>query len=114
MAVVTLELPDTLAVRVKPFSRWVPTILEINLLPFKTPAAQTAHEIIEFLISNPSAKAVHEYYVSETAQQRMSELLSLSREGEISKRELAELDELLSLASVITTLKASLTNQEIA
>ena len=114
MVAVTLELPDALAQRVKPFSRWIPTILEISLLSFKTYAVQTAYEIIEFLASNPSAKAVHEYYTSEAAQQRMSELMSLNREGKINQVELTELDELLSLASVITTLKASLTNQEIA
>jgi hypothetical protein len=114
MVAVTLELPDALAQRVKPFSRWIPSILEISLLSFKTPTAQTAHEVIDFLASNPSAKAVHEYYASEAVQQRMSELMSLNREDKINPGELTELDELLSLASVITSLKASLINQEIA
>jgi hypothetical protein len=87
MATVSLDLPEALAQRVKPFSRWIPTILEISLLPFKTPAVQIAHEAIEFLASNPSAKAVHEYYVSETAQQRMSDLMPLNREGNASQAE---------------------------
>jgi hypothetical protein len=113
MAAVTLELPDALAQRVKPFSRWIPTILEISLLSFKTPAAQIAHEVIEFLASNPSAQMVHDYYVSEAAQQPMSELMACNREGNISQVELTELDELLALATVITTLKASLVNHEI-
>jgi hypothetical protein len=114
MEAVTLELPDTVAQRLRPFSRWMPTIVEISLLPFKTSAAKTAYEVIEFLKSNPSAKAVHEYYVSDKAQGRMSELMSLNREGGMRHDDSEELDELLALASVITTLKAGLTNQEIA
>jgi hypothetical protein len=114
MATVTLELPDSLAQRVKPISRWLPTILEINLLPLQTSASQTAKEIIDFLASNPSAKAVHQYYVSERAQERMSKLLDLNREGSMSQGDSTELDELLALASLMTTLKTSLTNTEIA
>jgi hypothetical protein len=114
MATLTLELPDSLAQRIQPLSRWLPTILEINLLPLQTPASQTAKEIIDFLASNPSTKTVHHYYASEKAQARMSELLDLNRESLITSDELAELDELIALASLITTLKASLTNTEIA
>jgi hypothetical protein len=50
----TITLPDELAKRVEFFSRWLPTVLEISLLALKTPAVETASEIIEFLASNPS------------------------------------------------------------
>lgn len=113
MAVVTLELPETIAQRVKPITRWLPTILEINALFLKTPASQTANEIIEFLFSNPLAKSVYTYYVSEAAQARLSELMQFNREGGMRAQEVAELDELLALASIIETLKASLTPEEI-
>ncbi len=101
MTTVTLELPDALAQRVKPLSRWLPTILEINLLQLEMSAAQTAKEMIDFLASNPSAKAVHQFFVSERAQARMSKLLGLNREGAMRQADAAELDELLALASLL-------------
>jgi hypothetical protein len=114
MAVVTLELPDTLAQRVKPLSRWLPTILEINSLFLKTSASQTANEIIEFLFSNPSAKSIYEYRASERSQQRVNELMECNSTGEISQAELAELEELVRLEQVVIELKASLNKQEIS
>lgn len=74
----TVTLPDELAERVAPFSRWLPTVLEISLLAFKTLAVETAGELIEFLATNPSPRNVHAYHASERAQGRMNKLLTLN------------------------------------
>lgn len=114
MATVTLELPEKLAQRVKPHTRWLPTILEINYLFLKTPASQTANEVTEFLASNPSAKEVYKLRPSPRSQERTATLLSLNSAGVISEQDKAELEELASLENILISLKASLSNDEIA
>jgi hypothetical protein len=113
MATLTLNVPDTLAERVEPFSRWLPTILEISLLGLTTPAARTASEIVTFLASNPSEQTVQDYHVSEQAQIRIDDLLEKNRKAILNENELKELDELLELEHVIIMLKASLPSKAI-
>ncbi|MDQ3397774.1 MAG: hypothetical protein M3511_08405 [Deinococcota bacterium] len=110
----TITLPDELAKRVEPFSRWLPTVLEISLLALKTPAIKTASEIVEFLTSNPSPREVHAYHVSKHAQVRMKRLLALNRAGVLGEAEARELDELISLEHLIITLKANLVPEDTA
>ena len=110
----TIILPDELAERVAPFSRWLPTVLEISLLKLKTPATETASELITFLATNPSAQEVEAYHASERSQARMSQLLALNQAGVISKAEAEELDELLKLEHVVISLKAQLTFDDAA
>lgn len=114
MTTVTLELPDAIAQRVKPISRWLPTILEINFLSLKTPAAQIANEVIEFLSKNPTAKEVYKLRPSLRAQERTEKLLSLNSEGAMSSEEREELEELAALENLLINLKASLASEEIA
>lgn len=108
MAVITFELPDELAQRVGTFSRWLPVILEISLLAFKTPATKAASEMIEFFAENPSEAEVRAYHGTPRAQARMSRLLELNGAGVISEAQRRELDELLELEALIIELKASL------
>jgi hypothetical protein len=108
MATLTLNVSDTLAQRIEPFSRWLPTILEISVLGFTTPALHVANETVTFLASNPSEQAVRNFKFSPKAQQRMDELLERNRESDWTESERGELDELLRLEHVIILLKASL------
>jgi hypothetical protein len=105
MATLTLDIPETLKERVEPFSRYLPTILEISLLGLTTPAARVASEIVTFLSSNPSEETVQKYPVSEQAQTRLNELLGQNRETTLNKNDLAELDELLELEHIMIMLK---------
>jgi hypothetical protein len=108
MATLTLNVSDTLAERVGPFSHWLPTILEISVLGFTTPALQVANETITFLASNPSEQVVRNFKFSPKTQQRMDELLERNRESNLTESDVSELDELLRLEHVIIMLKASL------
>ena len=107
MATLTLDVSDTLAERVEPFSRWLPTILELSVLGLNTPALQAANETVTFLSSNPSEQTVRNFKFSPKTQQRMDELLERNRERGLTEHELNELDEFLRLEHVIIMLKAS-------
>lgn len=110
----SVTLPDELAVRVAPFGRRVPTVLEISLLAFKTPAVEAAGELVEFLATNPSPRNVHNYHASERAQVRMSKLLALNQAGALGEAEGRELDELIKLEHLIITLKGRLSADDLS
>lgn len=105
-----LTLPDELAERVAPL-RYLPVILEVSLLTLKTPAAQSASELIEFLGSNPTSQAVLEYHGSEQTQKRIQQLLELNHVGLISEADARELDEHLLLEHLVVMLKAGLPHE---
>lgn len=110
----TVILPDELAARVAPFSRWLPTILEISLLTFKTPAVEAAGELIEFLATNPLPRDVHAYHASERARERMERLLVLNQAGVLGQAEQRELDELIKFEHLIISLKAGLSADDLS
>ena len=114
MASLTLNVSEQLKTRVEPFSRWLPAILELSLLALKTPAHQAASDLIAFLASNPSARAVHTYRLSDTDAKRVAQLLEQNREGTLSEAETNELDEYLRLEHVVRIMKAKLTSDDIA
>lgn len=110
----SVTLPDELAARVAPFGRWVPTVLEIGLLALKTPAVETAGELVEFLAINPTPQEVRAYHVSERAQARMNRLLTLNQAGALGEAEQRELDELIKLEYLIITLKSGLSAEDLS
>jgi hypothetical protein len=81
--------------------QWLPTVLELSLTGFKTPAVQTASEIIEFLAKGPSPNEVMAYHVSDKAQERLRRLLAINEAGLTSKEEQSELDEIEQIEHVI-------------
>ncbi len=103
---VTLRLPEGLARRVQPMSSWLPTIFELSLRGFETPAAQTAAEIVAFLTQGPSPAKVLAYTVSARAQQRLRRLLALNAAGLLGAEEQIELDELEYIEHLLVLLKA--------
>ena len=111
MVQVTMQVPDELAERIQPMSAWLPTIIELGLIGFKTLATATATEIIEFLSKNPTPQEVLDYHVSDTAQARLQRLLTLNEAGLLSEVEQLELDELQHLEHVIIMLKARIAVQ---
>ena len=53
MVEIRMQVPDNLAQRLQPMYDWLPTVLELSLIGFKTLAVQTTSEIIEFLAKGP-------------------------------------------------------------
>ncbi len=106
MTQMTLQVPDELAERIEPFGNWLPTIIELGLIGFKTMATLTASEVVKFLASNPTPQRVLTYHASDAAQQRLQRLLALNEAGMLSELEQLELDELQQLEHVLVMLKA--------
>lgn len=106
MVEIKMRVTDSLARRLQPMSAWIPAVLELSLVGFKTPAVQTASEIIDFLSAGPSPTEVETYRVSDRAQERLRRLLALNEAGLLSAEEQAELDEIEQIEHVMILLKA--------
>lgn len=106
MIEIKMQVPDNLAQRLQPMYDWLPPVLELSLVGFKTQAVQTASEIIEFLAKGPSPREVVDCHVSDRAQERLRRLLAINEAGLASEEEQAELDEIGQIEHVIVLLKA--------
>ena len=106
MVEMTMHVPDNLAPRLRRMNKWLATVLELSLAGFKTPAAQTVSELVDFLSQGPSPQQVADYRVSERSQQRLQRLLALNQSGLLAPEEQAELDELETFEHFVTLLKA--------
>ncbi|MCB0036954.1 MAG: hypothetical protein KDE51_23140 [Anaerolineales bacterium] len=104
-------MPDELAKRIEPLQNWLPTLIELSLMAFKTRAAAVAAELVRFLTTNPSPQAVIDYHVSDEHQQHLQRLLALNEVGMLSEMEQQELDELQQLEHIVVMLKAQLSIQ---
>lgn len=111
MIQMTMQVPDDLARRIEPIGSWLPTIIELSLVGFKTVAIAAVTEVIQFLAQNPSPQKVIAYHISEQAQSRLQRLLVLNESGILSEDEQLELDELERLEHIIVMLKAQVANQ---
>lgn len=107
----TVQLPDDLAVKIQPLGRWLPAILKLKLLGFKTMATVSATELLEFLLHNPTPQEFINFHVSEQEQARSRRLLALNASGLLSEAEQAELDELGRLEHLVIMLKAAIAQQ---
>ncbi|MBI4672882.1 MAG: hypothetical protein HY741_14605 [Chloroflexi bacterium] len=106
-----MRVPDRLEPKLRRMTLWLPTVLELSLMGFKTPTAQTVAEVIEFLSKGPTPTQVTEYTVSERAQQRLQRLLALNQAGLLSTEEQAELDESEALDHLLILLKTQAREQ---
>lgn len=111
MPEVTVQVPEKLAQRLSPLSPWLPAVLELSMVGFRTRAAQTASEIIDFLSTGPSPEKVAAYAVSEHAQKRLQRLLALNEAGLLSQEEQVELDEIEQIEHIMVMLKAQARKQ---
>ena len=105
MVEMTMHVPDNLATKLRRMNKWLPTVLELSLVGFKTPAAQTVAEVIQFLSKGPTPRQVAGYKISEHAQQHLQRLLTLNQSGLLSEEEQSELEELETLEHLMALLK---------
>src|SRR5712691_1717511 len=106
MVQMTVQVSEELAERLRPIGPWLPAVLELSLVGFKTVAAATATEAIQFLSQDPTPREVLAYHVSERAQARLQRLLALNTAGMLGEDEQLELDELQRIEHVLIMLKA--------
>jgi hypothetical protein len=112
MVQMTMQVHKDLAKRIKPIRYWLPTILELSLVGFKTPATETASEIIEFLSTNPSSQMVLDHQVSKRAQERLRRLLALNEAGILGEMEQLELDEIQQIEHIMIMLKTQIAEEQ--
>ena len=105
MVEMTMRVPDNLAPKLRRMNKWLPTVLELSLAGFKTPATQTVSELVGFLSKGPKPKQVASYKVSERSQKRLRRLLALNQSSLLSEEEQAELEEIETLEHLVTMLK---------
>jgi hypothetical protein len=106
-----MQVSEELAERLQPLGAWLPTVLELSLIGFRTVAAATATETIEFLSRNPAPQEVLAYHVSDRAQTRLQRLLALNAAGRLGEEEQLELDEVQRIEHLLILLKARVATQ---
>jgi len=92
MAQITIEVPDSLAERLAPVRDRLPEVLAHGLDHLSPVPTEVYRYILDFLTSNPSPQAIIDFKLTQTMQERISELLDKNRANELSAEESAELD----------------------
>ena len=106
MVQLTIDIPEDLAFRLQAVHDRLVEIIELGLREI-TPAEYGLHnEIIEFLAGGPKAQDIIAFQPSESATDRVNELLDKNREGTLTVAEQAELDQYETLDYLMTLVKA--------
>lgn len=107
MVQMTMDVSEELADRLRPIRSWLPTVLELSFVGFRTPATQTASKVIAFLSTNPTPQEVLGYHATERAQTRLQQLLALAKAGMLGETEQQELDELEKIEHILNYAKST-------
>jgi hypothetical protein len=120
MAQITIDIPDDIAQRLKPFqsqfSELFTRLIANTLLEQTIPAVSTSvpvsldtsgtyQEILDFLIDRPTSVQIINFKVSAASQSRLQTLLQQNREATLTAAETAEIDLYQQLDTLIGFLK---------
>jgi hypothetical protein len=120
MAQITIDIPDDIAQRLKPFqsqfSELFTRLIANTLLEQTIPAVSTSvpvsldtsgtyQEILDFLIDRPTSAQIINFKVSAASQSRLQTLLQQNREATLTAAETAEIDLYQQLDTLIGFLK---------
>ena len=112
MTEITITLPDKLAAQIGGANLWLPTMIELSMVGFRSPStAQASAEVIKFLSNNPLPQDVLDYFISDELQERLDYLLDLNGEGEIDEEQRQELKEWRKFNHIATMLKIKAVKQ---
>lgn len=103
---VTIELPDSLADRVEAESGRLTELVIRALRPKPVEISLLQQEVLSFLARGPEASEIAEFRPSESAAERMRDLLRRSKEGALTPAEDAEMDEIEEVDHLVSLLKA--------
>lgn len=113
----TLELPDELAMQLRPLVDRLPRILELGLREFNASnegGFQGAADVYNFLASLPTPEEIIALQPSDSLQNRVQALLQKNREGELSAEEELEWQQYEYLEHLVRIAKAKALNKNIA
>lgn len=109
LAPVQLEVPQELAVRLRPFKSQLPKIIELGLREWNA-AAQSgfegAAEVLEFLARLPSPEEIIALRPSEALQAKVSYLLDKNRTSGLTPEEELEWEQYQYLEHLVRMAKA--------
>jgi hypothetical protein len=116
MTTITLEVPDELAAHFKIAPAALPALIreavaaKVARLSPQDGGDELAppiyQEMIDLLTSGPTADQLLTFKISESAQERLEELLRKNREEELTAEERADLNTYLRLSEYLTKLKS--------
>lgn len=87
---ITLDVPNELGIRLRPFSQQLPHLLELGLRELSAPSGQGFHslnEVLEFLAKLPSPEEIMALRPAEGLQQAMDSLLEKQRMAGLNTEE---------------------------
>jgi hypothetical protein len=106
----TFDVPTELAVRLYPFARELPQLLELGLHEFTQPKQQGfngINDILEFLASVPTPDEIIALRPSEVLQTQANELLEKQRHGTLSTAEQQQWQQYEYVEHLVRTAKAN-------
>lgn len=123
MSVITLEVPDEIALQIgktpENLTFLLKEVLAAKLKNLSRPADSIApetpvyQELVDLLSSSPTTEKLTTFQISDAAQERLEDLLYRNREEDLTQAELTELETYIQLSHVVTRLKARARNGQL-
>lgn len=107
---ITLDVPNDLGVRLRPFSQQLPRLLELGLRELTMPSSKGFHslnEILEFLAKLPSAEDIIALRPAPELQQQIDDLLEKQRTAGLSSDEESQWQQFEYLEHLVRIAKAN-------
>ena len=105
MVQITIEVPESLAVRLAAVRERLPEVLAHGLDTLSLLPNEIYRALLEFLTSKPSPEAVLQFRPAPQMQERISTLLEKNRLAQLTPAEAAELDEYECINRFVRKLK---------
>lgn len=114
--IITLDVPNDLGIRLRPFSQQLPRLLELGLRELNAPHAgfHSLNDILEFLAKLPSAEEIMALCPAPELQEQIDSLLEkqrtagLNSEEELQWQQYEYLEHLVRIAKANALLKLKL------
>ena len=106
MVQLTIEVPEELAVRLKPIQHRLIDVLELGLRELSPGHYALSEEVVEFLASGPTPNEIIDFRPSPDIIERVQDLLDKNQESKLSEEVEEELDEYERLDYLMTLIKS--------
>lgn len=106
MTLITIEISNDLAQKLRPVQNRLPEIIEIGLREVTSSKSYFHNEVIDFLANGPSPEEIIAFRPSEKSVVRVQELLEKNENGSLSPTEKIELDRYEEINYLMTLVKA--------
>jgi len=103
---VTIELPDNLAPQVGVEKDRLAALLARALRPKPSEMSALRRQVVSFFAQGPRPSEIVAFKPSESALERMRELLERNRKGTLTPSEEAEMDEIEEIDAMVSLIKA--------